>query len=185
MTISVITAAIPSRSAMLAECVASIASQTVAPLEHLIAVDHRRDGSSAARNGLLRAARGDWIAVLDDDDIAHANHLERLVSASDEADIVYTFCRVTGKEWNPNACFDAERLRNMNYIPATALIRTDLLRSLEGWRDSADCQAGQEDWDLWLRALNFGARFVCVPEVTWTYRFHGGNKSVTGEAGAR
>lgn len=183
--ISVITAALPSRSAMLAECVASIAAQTVPPLEHLISVDHARAGSSAMRNAALQAARGEWIAVLDDDDLADPNHLERLLSGSDEADIVYTFCRVIGKDWNPNACYDETRLRSMNYIPATALVRTELLRSLGGWRDSAVCPSQLEDWDFWLRALDAGARFVCIPEVTWTYRFHGGNKSTRGESGAQ
>jgi len=27
-----------------------------------------------------------------------------------------------------------------------------------------------EDHDLWVRALDAGARFRCIPEVTWTYR---------------
>jgi hypothetical protein len=31
-----------------------------------------------------------------------------------------------------------------------------------------------------LRALEVSATFKCVPEITWTYRFHGGNHSVTG-----
>ena len=182
--ISVITASIPSRSAMLAECLASVAAQTLPPLEHLVGIDHARWGSSAVRNALLAGARGDWIAVLDDDDIAWPQHLEKLAAKADEADIVYSFCEVTGKQWNPNACFDPERLRSNNYIPVTSLIRTDVLRSLNGWRDSQDCDNGLEDWDLWLRALNAGARFACLDEVTWTYRFHGGNKSVRGESEA-
>jgi hypothetical protein len=27
-------------------------------------------------------------------------------------------------------------------------------------------------WDLWVRALDAGARFKCVPAVTWTYRMN-------------
>lgn len=182
--ISVVTASIPSRTAMLAECVASVSAQTLPPLEHLIGIDHARWGSAAMRNTLLAGARGEWIAVLDDDDLLWGEHLAKLRAVSD-ADIVYSFCEVVGKEWNPNSPFDENRLRSGNYIPATSLIRTELLRSLNGWRDSANCQDGLEDWDLWLRALDAGARFVCLPEITWTYRFHGGNKSVRGEVGAQ
>jgi hypothetical protein len=78
--------------------------------------------------------------------------------------------------WNPNAPFDAERLRQGNYIPATTLIRAELCAEL-GWR--ADAQHGFEDWDFWLRALDAGASFACIPEVTWLYRFHGENLSTT------
>lgn len=181
--ISVITASIPPRQAMLAECMAAVAAQTLPPLEHLVGIDFARWGSSPTRNALVAGARGDWIAVIDDDDLMYPEHLAKL-SAITEADVVYSFCDVTGKAWNPNGAFDEHRLRGMNYIPITSLIRTDLLRSLGGWRDSSACQGGLEDWDLWIRALDAGARFACVEEVTWLYRFHGGNKSVRGEAEA-
>ena len=182
--ISVITASIPSRTAMLAECMASVARQSLRPLEHIVAVDHARYGSAATRNAALGGVRGDWTAVVDDDDLLWTEHLARLSTLTEKADIVYSWCEVAGKSWNPNSDFNAERLRNGNYIPATSLIRTKFLRKLKGWRDSADSPGGLEDWDLWLRALDAGGRFVCLPEITWTYRFHGGNKSVRGEVGA-
>lgn len=181
--ISVITASLPSRAAMLAECVASIAAQTRPPIEHLVGVDHARRGSAATRNILLSASSGTRVAVLDDDDVAYPHHLERLAMSS--ADIVYSYCEVEGRSgWSPNEPFDAEALLTRNYIPATTLIRADLLRELGGWRASADSAHGWEDWDLWLRALAAGASFACVPETTWRYRFHGGNKTMRGEGAA-
>lgn len=172
--ISVITASLPARGAMLAECMASVAAQTHRPLEHLVGVDHAGVGPAALRTRLLAAAGGEWVAIVDDDDLLYPQHLERLLAASAAADIVYPFCEVDGRDWSPNRAFDADALRAGNYIPITALIRTGLARSL-GWREQA--AHGWEDWDFWLRALDVGARFVCLPEVTWRYRFHGGNRS--------
>jgi hypothetical protein len=105
----------------------------------------------------------------------YPRHLE-LLAGETEADIVYSYCDVIGRgNWNPSAPFDAERLRVENYIPATSLIRTELCAEL-GWR--TDAAYGFEDWDFWIRALDVDARFVCVPFVTWQYRFHGDNLSV-------
>ena len=183
--ITVITAALPTRATMLSECIASIAAQALAPTIHLIGVDSGRRGSSAVRNDLLAAVRTPWVAVLDDDDVALPEHLLLLRAAADAADIAYSLPRVEGRDgWQPVGPFDAERLRRESYIPATALIRTDLLLRLGGWRDAAASPRGWEDWDLWLRALDAGARFAYVPEVTWRYRFHGGNKTHKGEKGA-
>ena len=178
--ISVITASLPTRSAMLAECVASVAAQTLSPWEHLIGVDHGRRGPSAIRNELLETAQGVWIAIVDDDDVLFPNHLERLRSV--DADIVYSYCSVEGRAWSPNREFDADALRAGNYIPATVLIDASFLRRLGGWRE--DTVYGWEDWDLYLRALDAGGTFACVPEVTWRYRFHGGNRTNRGDDAA-
>lgn len=172
--ISVLTASLPSRAPMLAECMASVAAQTHRPVEHLVGVDHAGVGPSAIRTRLAAAAIGEWVAIVDDDDLLYPQHLERLLAASTDAAVVYSFCDVEGRDWNPNRAFDADALRAGNYIPITTLIRADLARSL-GWRERV--ANGWEDWDFWLRALDAGARFVCVPEVTWRYRFHGGNRS--------
>lgn len=175
--VSVITPTLPTRTKMLGECIASVEAQTRPAFEHLIAVDIARRGPSATRNTLLAAATGDWIAALDDDDLLLPHYLERLVG---DADIIYGFCEVTGKSMAVNMEFDAQRLRDRSYIPVTSLIRTDLLRDLGGWREPSECPSGFEDWDLYRRALDSGARFLCVPEVLWTYRFHGGNRTDRG-----
>jgi GT2 family glycosyltransferase len=181
--ITVITASLPSRSAMLAECLASVAHQTEPPSAHLVGIDHIRAGTSSVRNSLLAAARTEFVAVLDDDDVALPEHFATLLSVP--ADIVYTLPSVEGRPgWQPVGPFDPERLRRESYIPATALIRKELLEDMGGWRDSADTPNGWEDWDLYLRALDAGARFAFIPTVTWRYRFHGGNKTNRGEAGA-
>ncbi len=159
---------------------ASIRAQTLEPVAHLVMLDYERVGPAMMLNRMLPAAvatGAEWVAQIADDDLADPHHLETLASATHEADIVYSYCRVEGRSFNPNRGFDADALRASNYIPATTLIRTSLCEEL-GWR--SDAQHGFEDWDFWLRALDAGARFACIPEVTWTYRFHGSNLSTGG-----
>ena len=182
MRISVITASLPTRGAMLAECVASVGAQTLRPAEHLIGVDHARLGPANVRSRLLDAATGDWIAVVDDDDLLYPEHLATLAAASEGMDVIYSYCEVEGRDWSPNRGFDPDVLRYSNYIPITTLIRGDLARLLNGWR--SDAVNGWEDWDFWLRAMDAGARFTCVPRVTWRYRFHDGNRTNHGEGAA-
>jgi glycosyltransferase involved in cell wall biosynthesis len=179
MSVCVITPSIPERHAMLRECLASVAAQTRAPDEHTIAIDHARAGVASTLNRLAASASGDWLAVLADDDVLDPGHLATLEQGTARGDIVYSFCRVVGRPgWCPNRRFDADELRRANYIPATALIRRELWKELGGWRSDTR----HEDHDFWLRALAAGGVFVCIPEVTWTYRFHGGNRSVVGRS---
>jgi hypothetical protein len=183
MSVTVITASLPTRSAMLAECVASIAAQYRPPVAHLVAVDHARAGSSAMRNLLLGAVKTEWVGILDDDDIALPHHLAAL--AEPDADVVYSLPKVEGRSgWQPVGPFDPARLAIESYIPATSVIRTRFLDVIGGWRPSSQVEHGWEDWDLYKRLHAAGARFAFVPEITWRYRFHGGNKTNRGEGGA-
>ena len=137
------------------------------------------------RNRLLSAARTPWVSFLDDDDVLYPDHLAKHAAVADDADVVYSFCDVHGRsDWSPNEHFDVETLRQRNFIPATVSARADVLREVRGFRPSSECEHGWEDWDLWLRLLDAGARFICVPTITWLYRFHGGNKTYRGEGDA-
>ncbi len=176
--LAVVTTAIPERLGMLHHLLESIETQTLRPDAHLVHIDYEKVGPAASLNRVAMAAvaaGADWVAQIADDDLAYPHHLETLVDASADADIVYSWCDVEGRPWNPNSPFDAERLRYENYVPGTTLIRSTLIQTLGGWRPEA--AHSFEDWDFWLRALDAGARFVCVPTVTWLYRFHGDNLS--------
>lgn len=174
-TVTVITPSVPRRARMLAEAIASVNAQTVPPYAHLIHVDYEMIGCWAVQNILLKAVTTPWFAILDDDDLFGPDHLETLLShATGELAVVYSWCRVEGEQWNPNQLFDEEALYRNNYIPATALIRTEVARAVGGWKQRED---NCEDWGMWLDILAAGGRFLCVPEITWTYRFHNDNSS--------
>lgn len=181
MRIAVVTPSLPERGRMLKECMDSVFRQSLPPVAHLIEVDYERAGCARVLNRLASAALAAKIthlALLGDDDLFYENHLEILAAEAQRtnAPVVYSWGRVTGREgWNPNSTFDAGRLRHENYIPSTSLISLAHVKAIGGWRPNA--AMGWEDWDFWLRSLDAGAAFVCVPKYTWIYRFHGENIS--------
>lgn len=171
--VSVFTATIPERTAMLAECEASVRSQTFFNWEHLVLEDTEREGCAVTCNRLVAAASGDWVLPIADDDLLLPGCIEHLLAASENADVVYSPPLVTGNEdrwW----FFQAPPV-----IPSTALIRRDLWNELGGYDESVP---RDEDRQLWIAALAVDARFVRVDEPTWIYRQHTGNLSFAGVA---
>ena len=194
--VTVLTATLGRRPRMLAEAVMSVRAQTVQPLEHIVVDDgslsvppidgvsvlhEQHRGLGGARNAGVAAARGTAIALLDDDDVWHAHHLETVWQAmeSTDADVVYADCDEIGRRDGyaiEVRDFDAQLLERENFIcvPAT-LVRVEPLKAVGGFGDGA-----LEDWDLWKRLARAGARFVHVPRVTVTYRFHDDNLTYGG-----
>lgn len=176
VNLTVVTPSLPSRLALRSECIGSVAGQTVLPTQHVVVLDLNTRGPSVLRNMVARAADTEWVLFLDDDDLLDHDFIETiepyLVRGND---VVYTWCRLVGREdikgWH--VPFNADMLRNANYIPVVAAVRTSLFREVEGF----PVGVAYEDWGLWLRLLNAGAQFRCVPQVKWTYRWHGENRS--------
>jgi glycosyltransferase involved in cell wall biosynthesis len=127
--------------------------------DDLIYIHHPSSkGRSVAANAGLDAATGEFIGFLDDDDLLHATHVDRLVaSASDDIDVVYDNVQCmepdADGQWQEvyryNQPFDLTRLMVENYIPIHAvLFRRRLL--------DAGCRFDEgfdtfEDWDFWLQ----------------------------------
>jgi glycosyltransferase involved in cell wall biosynthesis len=177
-SVAVITPSLPERTALLAECLSSVATQTVQPTEHLIGVDYQRRGPVAIRNELAASTQAEWLAFLDDDDLMYPNHLETLLSQSGDADVVWSLHDVVGREgfWVRHKC-DAKKLVDgqPNFILITALVRRSTFVAAGGFPDVP----WSEDLALWLRFRALGAGFKCVHKKTWTYRFHDTNRSMT------
>lgn len=178
-----LTASLLERWALLGECMTSIACQTRPPELHVVGIDYERAGCIPTMNRLAMAAleaSADYVALLADDDLAYPQHLKTLCEGAESgAQIVYSWCDVEGRDWNPNRSFDEVALHYENYIPSTSLISAELIAELDGW--NVDARNGFEDWDFWLRALDAGAEFCCIEEITWRYRFGSwGNQSFTG-----
>ncbi len=181
LDVTVITPTIPERKDVLAECINSVKGQTVAPAAHYIGLDASRKGPSTVRNELIEKTKTKWLCFLDDDDILYPNHFEVLyenIMGQDKYDLIWTWCDTVGREnFNPNSRFDANRLRQGNYIPITVLVKTDLVKEVGCF----DTEARLEDWDLWIKLLNNGAVFHNIPIITWQYRFVGNNRTFLDE----
>ena len=172
VNLTLVTATLPERAYLLREMLDSVAGQTISPACHIVMRDHGA-GFVDTVNRAVAMVDTEFFCLVDDDDLLRAHHVETLGNNL-VADIVWTWCEVTGRDWNPNQGYEPGVLQTRNYIPSNMAMRTALWRELGGYRDGV----GHPDWDMLKRCENAGAGFVNVPEITWVYRFHGANMSV-------
>jgi hypothetical protein len=161
--VTVLTASLPERAGMLAEAIGSVAAQSHPVAAHLIGVDVRREGAPVILTRLAAVAATEWLMVLDDDDLLDPHHVKTLLGHVEHADVVFSYCRAEGHDFDwYNHPFDPQRLEDRSCVSHTALFRRVLA---SGWDPGDDY-----DWRFWQRLARSGARFVAIPEVTWTYR---------------
>lgn len=200
------------RPALLAEALASLRRQTLRDFETVVVADggaapeasilepapgdgglvliHRQPphGRSLALNAGLDAARGRFIAYLDDDDLYLPEHLERLacfLSGSDSYRVAYTDVEQVEQRLGPDGRYhpgrrlvvygypyDPNRLLSSNYISLIGLMHaaTDL-------RYDASFDV-LEDWEFMLRLAERG-RFHRIAGVTAIYRLRDDQSNAT------
>lgn len=132
-------------------------------------------GIVAASNDGIAAATGEWIVLLDHDDLVTRHALERVAAAiesdpeidylySDEdqlapnGDLVNAFYK---PDWSP------ERLRAQNYCCHLSTIRASLVEEIGGFRPGFD---GSQDYDLILRVTERARRVHHIPEILYHWR---------------
>lgn len=203
----------------IAETLASVRAQTFADWELIVVEDGSRDGTEAivqgfaasvaqpvtflrhennrglttTRNTGIAAARAEWIAILDSDDLWTPDHLascwER--AAAGGAELVHggsvLFDHDTGAELEirmPDAREIAEfplSLFEHRYIvqPSSVLLAKALWEKVGGFNPAF---SHVEDLEMWMRCARAGARFACTGRVTCRYRKHGAAMSAQSAA---
>ena len=194
------------RQGLLSECLRSLANQTYLKLEVIVVeagssgfardildaglfgslrrikyiqCDHKRP--SRTGNAGLEAASGDYVAVIDDDNLLFSDHVERLVRLLEERrdlTAAYTACFEVETEIlssDPLVYTEGRRralarrpyskryLARNDFIPVTSMIFRRSVYERRGGFDPT--LAAAEAWDLWLRLCKQGP-FGYVPHVT-------------------
>ena len=95
MILSILTPAVPSRWAQLQRLSDEVTRQIGGhQVEHLILMDNKKRTVGEKRDALLRAARGQYISFVDDDDWISPDYVEAITGAihTDSPDVI-TFCQ--------------------------------------------------------------------------------------------
>ena len=146
-------------------------------------------GISENSNAALEMATGDYIALLDHDDLLIPSALYETARAvrGSGADFLYSDEAVYASpdpkkilEIHRKAEYSQEALLRSNYICHLAVFRRELLEKAGGFRKEYD---GSQDHDLFLRLTDEAEKVVHIPKALYFWRSHGG--SVAGGIGAK
>ena len=141
-------------------------------------------GISSNSNEALALAEGDWIVLLDHDDLLHPSALFCVMQRIEDtdADFIYTDeTRFTGIPQNSidsypfyKPDYSPDYLRSTNYICHLVAFRKSLLNEGEGFNSEFD---GSQDYDLVLRVTERASRIEHIPQVLYYWRYSEGSVS--------
>jgi glycosyltransferase involved in cell wall biosynthesis len=143
-------------------------------------------GSGARpRNAGFGEARGDWVALLDDDDEWLPGKLSAQVPylEGDRVLVCANALRSDGAAYFPagTGVVDfglRELLRDNEIITSTAIVRRAAMLAAGGFPE-APAYAGAEDYAGWLALADGGGRFARIPEVVARYETGPGDRLST------
>lgn len=138
----------------------------------------KNEGISGNTNACLAMATGEFIGLLDQDDILHPSTLYEYVKAINEKDADYIYCdETTFKSGNIDHMltmhfkpdYAPDNLRANNYICHFSVFKRDLLQGTELFRSQFD---GSQDHDMILRLTDAAKNVVHVPKLLYYWRCH-------------
>ncbi len=142
-----------------------------------IKVRHRsgNDGIVAASNEALATARGEFVALLDHDDLLHPDalaHVAEAIAANPEADYVYTDEDKVDPAGHHSAPFfkpdwSPERMRTQMFTCHLSVMRRSLVEEVGGFDPEFE---GSQDWDLVLKVTERARAVVHVPRILYHWR---------------
>jgi Glycosyl transferase family 2 len=186
---------------VIGDALESIRGQTVAPHEVIVCDDGSADdleralepyraeivflrkangGEASAKNAAARAAQGDFVLVLDADDVYLPRRVEaisELACVRPDLDILTSDAllvangrpvrHVYDRSWTFEVEDQRRAILQRNFIFGHAAVRRELLLASGGFDESI---LWTTDWDLWLRLILHGAVAGCVTEPLSLYR---------------
>ena len=186
---------------VISDALDSIRRQTVQPLEVIVCDDGSTDdlqralepyrseivflqkengGEGSAKNAAAAVARGEFLLILDADDVylpGRVAALTELAQARPDLDILTTngilvanekpIRLVYDRSWLFEAVDQRRAILQRNFIFGLAVVRRELFREHGGFDEAI---LWTTDWYLWLRMILAGARAGCVDEPLAHYR---------------
>jgi GT2 family glycosyltransferase len=142
-----------------------------------VAYSGRTGGISSASNAALARAEGEFVGLVDHDDVLRPHALLMVALAIDrrpDAAYIYSdedkidergrrFGHYFKPDWSPTL------LLCQNYLCHFSVLRTELVRQVGGFRSEFD---GSQDWDLALRVTELvdKDRVVHIPHILYHWR---------------
>jgi len=142
-------------------------------------INEKHSHISETSNNALKLAEGEFIVLMDHDDLLRPHSLLRIAQAiftnrklkfiySDEDKITYTGLRTEPyfkPDWNP------ELLLSQNYLCHLTCIKKNLVNKIGAFRVGYE---GSQDWDLFLRATEALSdnEIYHITEVLYHWRIH-------------
>jgi GT2 family glycosyltransferase len=144
-------------------------------------------GIVAASNAALELASGEFVALLDHDDVLHPDalaHVAEAIAGEPEADYVYTDedkIDLAGHHSHPffKPDWSPERMRTQMYTCHLSVLRRALVEEVGGFDPAYE---GSQDWDLVLKVTERARAVAHVPRVLYHWRMLESSAASSGEA---
>ncbi len=150
-----------------------------------VKVKYRKENGhiSKTSNDALKMAEGEFIALLDNDDLLVENALYEVAKVLNEdkkLDFIYSDedkINLDGKRSDPHfkPDYSPDTLLSLNYICHLSVIRTELVRKVGGFTVGLE---GAQDHDLFLRVVEKTKNIYHIPKILYHWRMIPGSTSL-------
>ena len=141
----------------------------------------KNGGIAGNTNACLQMATGEYVGLLDQDDVLHPSALYEYVKAINEQEADYIYCdegtfkgddinHMITMHFKPD--YAPDNLRANNYICHFSVFARKLLEGEELFRSKFD---GSQDHDMTLRLTDRAEKIVHVPRMMYYWRSHSGS----------
>ena len=150
-----------------------------------IKIKHRKKNGHISRtsNDALGMAEGEYVALLDNDDLLTENALYEVAKVLNEnknLDFIYSDedkINLEGKRCDPHfkPDYSPDTLLSLNYICHLAVIRTSLVRKVGGFAIGLE---GAQDYDLFLKVVENTKSIYHIHKILYHWRMIPGSTSL-------
>lgn len=135
-------------------------------------IHQKNAGSNPARNRGLKEARGEYVIFVDADVRMEPGMIRKMLNAlgtDPQASYAYSGFKF-GWKYFKGVQFDQKKLRKMNFIHTTSLLRK---KDFPGFDENI---RRLQDWDVWLTMISKGKYGVLVPESLFRVEVDGASR---------